>query len=346
MSESTVPDAPSKSAIEQVVNLSWQNPTWNWLAHAFPSQQWLHVTSRVIQVLPWLPKQASWARLVAGLKAVMATRARPSILVSHGPIPATYGALIKRLLNPRVPHLIYAFNFTDLPKGLKARLMGRAFRYADRYTVFSTVEKDLYARYFQLPLDRFDMIHWAANPLPHDASEQPMASGDYVCAIGSQGRDYPTLLEAMARLPHIKLVLVAQPQNLVGCQIPANVVVHTNISLPQVANILTHCRFMVLPLRDAEVPCGHVTIVSAFHQGKAVLATDSKGVHDYITDLTTGRLAPPNNAEQLAQLIQTLWQDPEGTTALGQAGQRFAAQHCTEAAVVRYFEQFIKSISS
>lgn len=329
----------NRPKIKQVVNLSWQDPAWNWLAHAFTNQQWIHFTSRLTKLPSWLPKQATWARLTAAWRAVNATRRSPSVLVSHGPIPATYGALLLRLLNPDTPHLIYAFNFTDLPQGLKRRVMSLAFRQADRMAVFSTLERELYAKHFALPESRFDMIHWAANPLAVDATAPALVEGDYICAIGSQGRDYPTLLRAMQQLPDIKLVLVAHPENIAGYDVPDNVAVYTSIPLLQVSNILAHSRFMVLPLRDAEVPCGHVTIVSAFHQGKAVIVTDSRGVHDYVQDHVTGRLVPPLDAQAMADCIHAQWHDAEGTRQLAQAGHAFGAQHCTEAAAVRYFQQ-------
>lgn len=332
--------------IKQVVNLSWQDPAWNWLAHAFTHQHWVHHTSRLTKLPSWLPKQATWARLAAAWRAVGATRQSSSVLVSHGPIPATYGALLLRLFNPGTPHLIYAFNFTDLPQGLKRRVMSLAFRQADRMAVFSTLERELYAKHFALPESRFDMIHWAAHPLALDATAPALVDGDYICAIGSQGRDYPTLLRAMQSLPNIKLVLVAHPENMAGCQVPDNVKVYTSIPLLQVSNILAHSRFMVLPLRDSEVPCGHVTIVSAFHQGKAVIVTDSRGVHDYVQDHVTGRLVPPADAQAMADCIQAQWHNTEDTRQLALAGQAFGARHCTEAAAVQYFQQFMGTFQS
>lgn len=332
----------SASAVEQIVNLSWQRSDWNWLAHAFPQYRWLHRTCWGHPLPLWVPRHALWVRMHAAIQAASDCRGTPSVLVSHGPIPASYGATAAARLCPETPHLVYAFNFTELPTGLRHRWMRLAFKSVDKFTVFSSMERQLYARHFDLPIERFDMLPWSARPLAVDRQAPALVQGDYICAIGSQGRDYRVLLQAMARLPGIRLVLVAHPENLQGCEIPGNVSVRTRIPLADVSNILAHSRFMALPLRDNEVPCGHVTIVSALHEGKAVLATNSSGVHDYITHGQTGWLCDANDPAVWAEQIQALWEQPERTHALGQQGQAFAKQHCDEASAVRYFQQVLK----
>lgn len=326
-----------------VVNLSWQPSSWNWLSHAMPEHRWTHHTSNGSSFPSWLPARETWARILAAVRGAWAARGSHSVLVSHGPIPAMWGALAHRVLAPRTPHLIYAFNFTDLPSGLRRQLMGWGFRNARKLVVFSEAERTLYAAHFGIQKERIEMWHWSAKPLaspPPDA----LTNKDQVCAIGSQGRDYRSLIEAMRLLPHRKLVIIAHPANLEGLPALDNVELRTQVPLTEVAAVMSNSRFMVLPLRDAEVPCGHVTIVSAFHAGLAVLATDSSGIHDYIQQDSTGHLVRPNDPKAMAQAIEHLWADPSAIERLGQAGLGFAQAHCSETATVLRFKALLTEV--
>ncbi len=126
------------------------------------------------------------------------------------------------------------------------------------------MERALYADYFGIDPQRIDMIHWAVAPPEFAASERALIPGDYICAVGSQGRDYGVLVEAMKSLPGTRLVIVATKEAMRGvARLPDNVEVRASIPLRQASNIIGNCKFMVLPLLGEDVPCGHVTAVAA-----------------------------------------------------------------------------------
>lgn len=249
-----------------------------------------------------------------------------------------YGAMANQARREPISHLAYSFNFTNLPNGLERGAMTRAFKSIDRFVVFSTMEKSLYSDFFGISTERIDMIHWAVEPPQVPEAEPALINGEYICAIGSQGRDYKVLFEAMERLPRIRLVLVATKESVAGLQIPANVELRLKVPLQLVHNIIAKSRFMVLPLTGSQVPCGHVTIVSAMHLGKAIVATRSLGITDYIQHQVNGWTASPNNALELAQRIEALNAAPETCQRFGEAGRDFAAANCVEQNVVNYFE--------
>jgi colanic acid/amylovoran biosynthesis glycosyltransferase len=83
--------------------------------------------------------------------------------------------------------------------------------------------------------------------------------------------------------------------------------------------------------------------VSAMHLGKAVIATDSSGLEDYIAPQVTGLTCPAHDDAALAIAMQSLHEDPALSRQLGLAGQRFARQHCSEERVVEYFREFLRS---
>jgi glycosyltransferase involved in cell wall biosynthesis len=241
----------------------------------------------------------------------------------------------------RIPILAHGFNFTALPNSLKRLLFARALRRVDRFVVFSTVERALYAHAFGLPLDRFDLVLWSVNPPKVDNPEAPFQAGDYVSAIGGNARDYRTLLSAACQLPHIQFVLVVRPESLRGLEIPRNVLTYVNLPNGLTMNVLFYSRFMVLPLADASVPCGHVTLVAAMHLGKAFIVTDSLGVRDYIRNGENALTVPATSVGDLVATIEGLWDNRLLCTQLGENGQRFAERECSEERITEHFRGWL-----
>jgi len=332
----------SHQPIQHVVNHSWHNTRWNWLAKALPELAWTPFTRQSIE----RPRNESLRSLMTAWRAVKAASQPGTLLVSHGALPATYAELMSLLTGRKVRHVVYAFNFTTLPRGLKRWVMQTMLSRVERLAVFSTMERTLYARHFHLPPEKIDYVPWSANPLEGGQWPEGLTPQDFVCAIGSQARDYRTLLAAAAELPHIPIVIVAAPENLADLTVPSNVQVFTRLPLAQVGGILLRSRFMVLPLLTSEVPCGHVTLVSAFHAGKAVVVTDSTGIHDYICPGENGLLTAPRSAPALSQAILDLWNDPARADAMGRHGQARAAQSHTEAATVSYFKGLLARLNT
>ena len=119
-----------------------------------------------------------------------------------------------------------------------------------------------------------------------------------------------------------------------------------NIPLEQAMNILQHSRFTIVPLRDSEVPCGHVTIVAAMHLQKAIIASASSGIADYVVNEETGLTVPAGNSNALSIAIEHLWSDPARAARLGASAQSFASRECSETAAVAYFETYLQGVQS
>lgn len=332
-----------------VLNVSELDPDWNWLAPDYLGAPldapWVHLSVRSLGLPGWLPRRDSIARTVLAWQACREAAVQRGVLVSHGPRPAFYNGLLMPSLCPQVHHFIYAFNFTELPRGAQRALMGRVYRRADRLITFSSYELDLYKEVFGLAPDRLQMMLWAAPPLPRPAGPA-LVQGDYLCAIGSQGRDYASLVEAMRRLPHRRLVIVGSPASLVGLKASSNVIARSDLPIEDVANILHHASLTVLPLQAQEVPCGHVTLVSAMHAGKAVIATDAHGLRDYLQHEENALLCRPRHPSDLTEAIERLLRDPDERQRLARAGQDFARRHCTVDHVATCFSRFLDELPS
>ena len=113
----------------------------------------------------------------------------------------------------------------------------------------------------------------------------------------------------------------------------------------QALNVIAHSHLMALPLRDADVPCGHVTLVSAMHLGKAVIATDSAALRDYVTPGVTALTCAVGDEEAWLAAIRLAYDDPAMSRRLGLAAQEFARVHCVEERVIDYFRRFIDNRS-
>jgi glycosyltransferase involved in cell wall biosynthesis len=286
------------------------------------------------------------ARLRAGRQvAKAAMRDQADLVVSHDPRVSFACEYFLHKSGWRGHHLAFSFNLPALPKaGWTKDKMTRAFKTVERFTVFSTMEKELYAEAFEIPLEKIDFIHWGVNPPEVENADVALEQGDYICALGGNGRDYATLAAAMRKLPGIKLVLVARAHNLVGLELPGNVKLYQNIPFGRAMNLLKFSKFMVLPLAGSEVPCGHITLVNAMHLGKGFLISNSTGVRDYVMEGENAVTCAANSAGALVEGMERLWGDEKLCRRLGENGMRFAREKCSEASTLEYFKNYLQGI--
>jgi glycosyltransferase involved in cell wall biosynthesis len=323
-------------------------PGWPWIAslyHGEPAVEWRSISTRRSRLIARLPGP-HLGRIRAGLAVrKIVARGETDLIVSHGPYTSYYVEALGRRGRSEVPHLAFAFNFTDIPGGYRLDAMCRAFAHIDRFTVYSQMERELYAETFGIPAERFVFMRWGvappiATPLPRTI-ERP-----YVAAIGGDARDYATLCDAAWRLPYVRFALVVRPHSLEGLDVPGNVDVHVNLPWNEAWSLVWHAEAALVPLRSGRTPNGHVTIVGGMHIGKAQVITDSAGIRDYAEDEKTALLVPPQDSAALAHAIERLLDDPALGRRLGQAAQAFAAEHCTETVTVETFRRQLIELAS
>ena len=269
----------------------------------------------------------------ACLQAVrLASAGNAKLLITHDPRASFWCSFFCRLFRIRVDHYVDSFNFAVLPEGLKRRLMRFAFQQIKQFSVHSSMERGLYSNYFDIPEDRIRLRLWSIG-VPEVSPDYPLQEGRYISSLGGNGRDYGTLLAACRLLPEIPFVVVVRPESLTGLDIPANVKVMVNAPFPEAMNILSYSAFTVVPLLGSKVPCGHVTLVCAMHLRKAIVATDSTGISDYVLPNYDGVLCEPSSPASLAQEISRLWANHAEIARLGENSQRYGAEHCSEAKI-------------
>jgi glycosyltransferase involved in cell wall biosynthesis len=292
--------------------------------------EWAYFDDRPIHWWERVIRRYNSGTIRACFQAVRrASRGHAKLLITQDPRITSMCALFCRILRVHIDHYVFSFNFPELPTGLRRRLMRYAFRNIGQFSVHSSMERDLYSQYFDIPKDRIYLRLWSIG-VPDVSPEYPLQEGRYVSSIGGNGRDYRTLLEAARGLPDIQFVLVVRPESLVGLEVPLNVKVIVNAAFEAAMNIMQHSAFTVLPLLGSTVPAGHVTLVCAMHLGRAIIATDSAGIHDYVRSDHNGLLCQPFSPDSLAQAIARLWSNSDEIARLSRNSRCFGTENCTE----------------
>jgi len=325
-----------------IVNHSHLDPNWRWLEDSFgaPDYDWQHFTSFDQGWLSGDRVPRAWfARYLAAFKAVrVAEKADRCLFVSHGPRAAFYASWISAMRGKRInPHLVFSFNFTNLPQGRRRTQMVESFRAVDRFAVYSHLERDLYADYFSIPIEKIDFVHFGVAPPRLEASPALPIALPYVCAIGSQGRDYALLFEAARALASVRFCVIAYQSSIEGLKVPSNVTVLQGVPFNFAAQVAANAQFMVLPLISNSIPCGHVTAVTAMQVGCPLIATDSTGLHDYLRDGDTALLVEPRRVDAMIEAIRQGLDDPGPLIANAERAKAFTLQNCNENVTIDYF---------
>jgi glycosyltransferase involved in cell wall biosynthesis len=276
-----------------------------------PRLAWAVVSGRPRNAVERRIRRPALARWRAAAEAAWIARrtAGPRILVSHLPLMAAAGNLMRRALCPEVPHIAFAFNFTDLARGNRRRYLRWALRDIAEFVVFSRFEIPLYAAEFGIVERRIRFLPWAMEPpVPGPSNPLPEAvrQSRYLCAIGGEGRDYALLARVMAARPRQNMVVVARPYSIEGIAFPPNVVVHTNLPQPATWRIAADSCGLVIPLKTDTTACGHITMVGAQLLGLPLVVTRSRGVEDYVADGVTAQVVPAGAAAALGAATDRL----------------------------------------
>jgi glycosyltransferase involved in cell wall biosynthesis len=143
--------------------------------------------------------------------------------------------------------------------------------------------------------------------------------GDYVLSIGNDlSRDYETLLAAVSGLD----VPVVLRTDRVASQ--AGIAIAPRGSDEDLRALYHAARIVVLPLYDMRHPGGISSLLEAFACGKAVVASDARGIRDYLHHEENCLVVPCGDAAALRAAITRLLQDDALRMRLGSAARRYA----------------------
>jgi glycosyltransferase involved in cell wall biosynthesis len=160
-------------------------------------------------------------------------------------------------------------------------------------------------------------------------------SDPFILSQGLARRDYPTLIQALWKLPHVKCHISAvsawdkYKAGYEGLQIPENVIIKAYDHPSKIRDALAECQFLVIPLKpDVGMWCaGSTSVLEAQAMGKPVVVTQLPGISEYAKPEETGLFAEGNNPSSLAEKIDWLWRNPDRARTMGQNGQMWIREN-------------------
>jgi glycosyltransferase involved in cell wall biosynthesis len=166
----------------------------------------------------------------------------------------------------------------------------------------------------------------------------------YILCVGRERRDYDLFFAAIRDTP-VKAVVVASgirggeeygPGSPDITSAPANVHLRKQLPYVDLRNLYAGCEFVVLPVHDVAYPAGITTIMEAMAMGKAIVATHSRGIREFIQDGETGVWVRNGDVEELRSRILELWRQPQLAVRMGANALRSANERVD---LVRYVAQ-------
>jgi glycosyltransferase involved in cell wall biosynthesis len=216
----------------------------------------------------------------------------------------------------------------------------------DVVIVVSTALRDQFVA-LGVPADRVRVLRWAVDHRFFSPTDVPQDT--FVLALGeSRLRDYALLFSAMQGLPLGLRVLprgyeyAREKRPATFRHRPANVTVLPRVAVTELRELYARSRFVVLPVHDVVYSAGVTAALEAMSMARAVIATRSRGLADYLVDGENCLLVEPGDAAALRDAICRLAADPELARRLGARGRQRVEAEINQ---VRYVEDLAALLS-
>ena len=195
------------------------------------------------------------------------------------------------------------------------------------------------------PPERVHQLRWGTDHrffTPTDRSAGPA----FALTVGeSRLRDYALLFRAVdgvdleLRVRAGGLWYAREKRPVTFVRLPGNVTLVPRVSAVGMRNLYAQARFVILPVHDVIFPAGLTTALEAMCMARAVIATRSRGMSDYLVDGETCLLVEPHDADGLRHAIRRLAAEPELARRLGENGRRRVEERFNQA---RYVEELVE----
>ena len=240
------------------------------------------------------------------------------------------GIPLALLLDRSVRHIVLPCHMLSRTKLFVSRLARIPSRWN---TVLALTEAEA-AVLRQLPGHREVKVlpRWVDTHFFTPTAAGPDGDGDCVLSVGLSYRDYPTLLQAMASVPDIPCRIRAGSSWVVAgagqSRTPSNVQVTGTVRPDVLRADYRRSRLVIVPIRSTtQWTAGATAVLEAQAMGKAVIATRTPGMAEYVRHGETGLLVEPHDPAALASAVATLWNDPEAARAMGERACAWVREH-------------------
>lgn len=194
---------------------------------------------------------------------------------------------------------------------------------------FAQAERDILIKYYKIPANRLFKIVNLGIDITKFKPACLVTEGPII-SLGVAKRDYHTLIASIKQLPEYETEIYISSRfhdtykgNLLE-SIPDWIHFKKKVSYQELINRYKRARFVVLPLEDTTLfSAGSSVVLEAGTLGKAVIATKTQGMTDFVIDGVTGLLVPPHDVEAMRDAIFTLWNNPELAYKMGLEGRKY-----------------------
>jgi glycosyltransferase involved in cell wall biosynthesis len=158
-----------------------------------------------------------------------------------------------------------------------------------------------------------------------DPALEELVTEPFIVSAGLERRDYATLTEAVRGLPLQVVIGAGSPWSHTRFDdngpLPDNVHV-SSFSPTQMRELYRRAAFVVVPVMPTLRACGMNVVLEAWAMGKAVVATRTMGLLDYIVDGETGLLVPPYDVDTMRAMVSRVLENETLAEKLGAAGRQ------------------------
>lgn len=172
-----------------------------------------------------------------------------------------------------------------------------------------------------------------------------------ILAAGTANRDYKTLVSAVHGLD-VEVRIAADSAwypvetNVQGLELPTNIILKSAGNYLGLRELYAACRFVVVPMLPARFACGYAVIAEAMAMGKAVIATRTQVVSDFIRDGENGFLVEVGDVSGLRERIEWMLNNPMIATTMGQQARKDIEEHWSLPAYCQRLESALTATSS
>jgi glycosyltransferase involved in cell wall biosynthesis len=275
--------------------------------------------SRIMFVLVWYPKLVYHFTLLA-IRSMILSRPRPAVVVVESDVEVLVFSAIRALRLRKQPHIVYlSFIYTSRSSSILNRVRRLYYSFVlkrcARIFCHSQVEVERYSRIFPKTAKRFVFLSWGGNvggwrniPIGNDGrrGDRPL----HILAAGRSGRDYPTLVRAVAGENFEVTVVCDNRESLGGIKEAANLRILRDCHGADYFTQLRCCDIVVVPLTVEDISQGQMVVVQAMAYGKPVVVTRAPTICDYAIENEEVLMVSRGDAQELKDAIIRLRDDP------------------------------------
>lgn len=233
----------------------------------------------------------------------------------------------------------------------------KLYQYIDLFLCYSTRQQEIICAEWNLPKEQAPFTPFMVDQeffSLHATQGQPDIVGitdrkkPYICAVGLEFRDYPTLMEAVKDIDVNVVIAAGSPWSKRDDQtkqadIPDNVLVK-RFSQWELRKLYEKSEFFVMPLLENDFQAGITAMLEAMSMEKALVCTRTRGQIDVVVNDKNGLYVNPHDAENLKNAVTDLLNNPKKAQQMGKHGRQLIDEYMNIDLYVKRLNSFIQQL--